>query len=99
MLLPVGATKSDKPNKVTAGEKYLDGDREGTHKRIHLLPSNVQEERPIGASAGPIPPRYQFRTIGATKPDKPNSSTADEEDSEGDREGTHKRIHLLPPSA
>ena len=88
VLLPIGATKSDKPNKGTAGEEYLGGDREGTHKSIHLLPSNVQEERTIGASAEHIPPRDQLWTIGATKPDKPNRSTADEEDSEGDKEIT-----------
>ena len=99
MLGPIEATRENKPNRSTADEDNPERDRKGKPERIHLIPPTSQEERPTGASADQILARDKLGPLGATKRNKPNKITADEEDSYGDRKGTPRRIHLLPPRA
>ena len=94
-----GEDRIDRPNKRKANEEDLEEDKEESPERRHLLPPSAQEERPTGASADQILARDKLGPLGATKRNKPNKITADEEDSYGDRKGTPRRIHLLPPRA
>ena len=89
----MGETKKDKPNKSTADEEYSEEDRKVASERIHLLPPIAREESPTGASVDQIMTIDQMGNIVATKKDNHNKSTTDEENSEVDREETHKKIH------
>ena len=79
-----GEDRKDRPNKIKANEEDLEEDKEESPKRRHLLPPSAQEESPTGASAYQDLSRNNEGPIRAYKENKPNKSTADEEDSEGD---------------